>query len=54
MTTVIENNATPTFSIFVTANGAIALDPAFSRIYLEFTDPAGDIRGSTSVAVQTK
>jgi sugar lactone lactonase YvrE len=45
-------NATPTFSVFVTASAAIPLDPANSRIFLRFEDVAGGIHGSTSVAVQ--
>ena len=44
---------TPTFSIFATARGNISLDPANSRVYVEFRDAGGAIRGSTSVAVQT-
>ena len=43
--------ATPTFSIFVTASGAVPLDPAASRIFVRFVDGSGTIHGSTSVAV---
>jgi hypothetical protein len=53
VTTVIDSNATPTYSIFVKGNGDIPLDPAGSRIYVDFADPGGAIRGSTSVAVMT-
>jgi photosystem II stability/assembly factor-like uncharacterized protein len=52
--TVIGAGATPTFGIFVTASGAIPLDPANSRIFVTFTDGAGVIRGRTSVAVTTE
>ena len=49
----IGAGATPTFSIFATARGNIALDPANNRVYIEFRDAGGAIRGSTSVAVKT-
>ncbi len=45
---------TPTFSIFLTASGAIPLDPANSRIFVRFKDSAGALHGSTSVAVETQ
>jgi DNA-binding beta-propeller fold protein YncE len=45
-------NATPTFSIFVTATDAIALAPATSRIFLRFLDSDGVSHGATSVAVE--
>ena len=45
---------TPTFSIFLKANGAIPLDPAHSRIFVNFKDTAGALHGSTSVAVETQ
>jgi hypothetical protein len=50
----ILSNQTPTFSIFVTAGGAVPLNPGANRIYVRFTDPGGVTRGSTSVAVQTQ
>jgi hypothetical protein len=49
----IGAGATPTFSIFVTASGDVPLDPAQSRIYVEFRDAGGVLRGSSSVAVST-
>jgi probable HAF family extracellular repeat protein len=52
--TTIAANATPTFGIFGTASGAIAFDPANSRIFVQFTDSGGAIRGETSVAVETQ
>ncbi len=45
--------ATPTFSIFLQATGAIPPNPADSRVFVRFTDAAGNFHGSTSVAVRT-
>jgi uncharacterized repeat protein (TIGR03803 family) len=50
----IAANATPTFGIFATASGAIPFDPANSRIFVQFTDSNGTIRGETNVAVETQ
>ena len=55
LTQVQDNpNNTPTFGIFATATGAIPLDPANSRIFVEFTDSSGAMRGKTSVALETQ
>ena len=54
VTTTIAANATPTFAIFGTASGAITFDPANSRIFVQFTDSGGAVRGETSVAVETQ
>jgi hypothetical protein len=54
VTTAIAANGTPTFGIFGTASGAIAFDPANSRIFVQFTDTGGAVRGETSVAVETQ
>ena len=54
VTTTIAANATPTFGIFGTASGAIAFDPANSRIFLQFTDSIGAVHGETGVAVETQ
>ena len=51
-TVTIPTNATPTFSVFVSATQPIAFDPAQSRITVVFSDGSGAIRGMTSVAVQ--
>jgi streptogramin lyase len=51
VTTTINANDTPTFAIFGTASGAIPFDPANSRIFVQFSDSGGVVRGSTSVAV---
>jgi hypothetical protein len=50
----INAGDTPTFGIFVIANGGIVLDPANSRIFVVFTDANGVVRGRTSVAVETQ
>jgi streptogramin lyase len=52
--TTINANATPTFGIFVSASGTVAFDPANSRIFVQFTDSTGAVRGETSVAVETQ
>ena len=49
----IDAKATPTFSVFVNASGAVPLAPAASRVFLRFADAAGAPHGSTSVAVTT-
>jgi hypothetical protein len=54
VTTTIAADATPTFGIFGTASGAIPFDPADSRIFVQFTDSTGVVRGETSVAVETQ
>jgi YVTN family beta-propeller protein len=52
--TTINAGDTPTFAVFGQANGAIPFDPANSRIFVQFTDGAGAVRGLTSVAVETQ
>ena len=51
--TSVANNATPTFSVFANASGDVAFDPANTRIRVRFLE-AGQVRGSTSVAVRTQ
>jgi len=51
VTTSIAAGATPTFAVFATASDAIPFDPANNRIFVQFTDSTGAVRGSTSVAV---
>ena len=47
-------NETPTFSVFATATGPIAANPAIDRVFVHFTDASGGtVRGSTSVAIQS-
>jgi hypothetical protein len=54
VTTDIQPNATPTFGIFVTGNGAVADMPGVNRIFVTFTDTTGVLRGETSVVVRTQ
>ena len=51
---VLAAGATPTFSVFLQANGAIPLDPANARVFVRFKDADGGLHGSTSVAVATQ
>jgi hypothetical protein len=50
----IDASQTPTFAIFVKANGPVAFDPAANRIFVQFTDAGDVVRGKTSVAVTTQ
>jgi hypothetical protein len=52
--TTIANNATPTFGIFIAGNGNVPFNPANNRVFVQFTDASGAVRGETSVAVQTQ
>jgi virginiamycin B lyase len=54
VSTTINANATPTFAFFATANGAVPFIPQTNRIFVQFSDATGVIRGSTSVAVETQ
>jgi hypothetical protein len=47
-------NATPTFAIFATASGSVPFAPQTNRIFVQFSDAGGVVRGSTSVAVETQ
>lgn len=47
----IDSNGTPTFAVFASSELALPLDPAGRRLFVEFRDSSGAIRGSTSVAV---
>jgi virginiamycin B lyase len=51
VTTTIDADATLAFGIFGAASGFIPFDPANSRIFVQFTDTSGAVRGETSVAV---
>ena len=50
----IDNEATPTFGVFVTSTGDVPFDPANNRIFVRFEDENGAVRGSTSVALRTE
>jgi len=54
VTTTINQNGTPTFSIFATAGQTIPFQPAANRLTVQFRDAGGALRGSTSVAVTTQ
>jgi streptogramin lyase len=54
VTTTINANMTPTFAFFGTASGTIPFSPADTRIFVQFADSGGVVRGSTSVAVETQ
>ena len=51
---VIGSNATPTFSVFASSGTAIASDAANNRVRVVFSDGEGNVRGQTSVAVQSQ
>jgi hypothetical protein len=53
-TTAIGAGQTPTFAIFAAAAGAVGFDPVNNRIFVQFTDAGGAVRGLTSVAVETQ
>jgi uncharacterized membrane protein len=53
-TALIGASQTPTFAVFAAAAGPVAFDPANNRIFVQFIDAGGAVRGSTSVAVETQ
>jgi probable HAF family extracellular repeat protein len=54
VTTVIGAGQTPTFAVFAAAAGPVGFDPVSNRIFVQFTDAGGAVRGLTSVAVETQ
>jgi virginiamycin B lyase len=54
VTTTINTNQTSTWAAFLTASGAVNPDPAANRVFFEFVDSGGIVRGSTSTAVTTQ
>ncbi len=52
-TSTIATNETATYTIYVSATGAIPFDPARNRLVLRLVSADGVTRGSTSVAVRT-
>jgi len=53
VSTTIAGSAQPTFAVFIQGQSDIPLSPAANRVFLRFTDGSGNVRGSTSVAVET-
>ena len=54
-TATINQNQNTTWSVFLQATGtAVAADPAANRIFFEFVDANGIVRGSTSTAATTQ
>jgi virginiamycin B lyase len=54
VTTTIVANATPTFGVFVTGSAAVPDSPGVNRVFVQFIDAGGVLRGETSVAVRTQ
>ncbi len=52
--TTINAGSTPTYAIFVNGSGTVPFQPAANRIFVQFMDAGGAVRGSTSVAVRTQ
>ena len=50
--TMIDQDATPTFSVFASSSDTVPLDAAANRIFVRFRDSSGQVRGATSVAVE--
>jgi hypothetical protein len=53
-TATLDSQTTATFAIFAAAGGPVPFAPATNRIFVQFTDSNGVVRGSTSVAVETQ
>jgi streptogramin lyase len=53
-TATLDSQTTATFAIFAAAGGSVPFAPATNRIFVQFTDSNGVVRGSTSVAVETQ
>ena len=54
VTTTINANDTPTFTVFVTGSATVPYDPANSRVFIRFSDANGVVRGSSGAAVRTQ
>ena len=48
VTTTINTNAMPTLALFATASGSVPFLPQTNRIFVEFGDAPGTVRGSIS------
>jgi virginiamycin B lyase len=54
VTTTINTDQNTTWTAFLTAGGPIAQDAAHNRVFFEFVDSTGIVRGSTSTAVTSQ
>jgi hypothetical protein len=54
VTATINQNSNATWAAFLQAGGAIPLDAAQNRVFFEFVDANGVVRGSTSTGVTTQ
>jgi hypothetical protein len=54
VTATINQNQNTTWSAFLEASGEIPQDPAKNRVFFEFVDDGGVVRGSTSTAVTSQ
>ena len=52
--TTIAAGDTPTFAFFVQASGTVPFLPAVNRVFVQFQDGNGTVRGATSVALRTQ
>jgi hypothetical protein len=50
----VAQNQNSTWAAFIQASGTIAADPAANRVFFEFLDQGGVVRGSTSTALTTQ
>ena len=54
VTRVVDHNEITTWTVFVTAHGAIAADKVRNRMVVEFVNSAGNVRGSISIGITTQ
>jgi hypothetical protein len=54
VTAMVAANTTPTFGFFAEATAELPFFPSHVRAFVRFKDPAGNVRGSTSIALTTK
>ena len=54
VTATVNQNENTTWTAFIQASGTIVQDPARNRVFFEFLDPDGVVRGSTSTALTTQ
>jgi hypothetical protein len=50
----VAQNQNSTWAAFIKASGTIGSDPAANRVFFEFLDQGGVVRGSTSTAITTQ